>query len=263
MNNYKIKVNDEAESKEAQELFFELGFQWYKEDKGVFWETTSGFIFANGNTKILMGGVFMDADAYAPVTLPQLRDLVVLHRNDPKDGNYSLFISDSQGELNLYKTADDVFYVFSRQLKGWDKSRAVGINTEGLKAIPVTLEPVEQGLISGADALRALADGQLVQWMIGDVFQDVTDEWKIRAFSHPSFKFRLKPRTIKLELEIPAPFEPKVGEQYWFLSPRIECGYDWTRGIDDNQSLFISSFGCWRTEEEIKQVVTALRGIKG
>ena len=26
MDNYKIKVNDEAESKEAQELFFELGY---------------------------------------------------------------------------------------------------------------------------------------------------------------------------------------------------------------------------------------------
>ncbi|ELY5698279.1 hypothetical protein ACX0AN_002288 [Acinetobacter baumannii] len=32
MDNYKIKVKDEAESKEAQELFFELGFQWHKEE---------------------------------------------------------------------------------------------------------------------------------------------------------------------------------------------------------------------------------------
>ena len=28
MNNYKIKLNNEAESKEAQELFFELGYSW-------------------------------------------------------------------------------------------------------------------------------------------------------------------------------------------------------------------------------------------
>ncbi|WP_236489833.1 hypothetical protein, partial [Escherichia coli] len=28
MENYKIRVNNEAESKEAQELFFELGYSW-------------------------------------------------------------------------------------------------------------------------------------------------------------------------------------------------------------------------------------------
>lgn len=28
MDNYKIKVKDEAESKEAQELFEQLGFKW-------------------------------------------------------------------------------------------------------------------------------------------------------------------------------------------------------------------------------------------
>ena len=32
MDKYKIRVNDEAESKEAQELFFELGYRWI--DKG-------------------------------------------------------------------------------------------------------------------------------------------------------------------------------------------------------------------------------------
>lgn len=28
MKAYKIRVNNEAESKEAQELFFELGYEW-------------------------------------------------------------------------------------------------------------------------------------------------------------------------------------------------------------------------------------------
>lgn len=66
-------------------------------------------------------------------------------------------------------------------------------------------------MISGADALRALADGKEVQWATGDEFQDVTGQWEIREFSHPSFRFRIKPQTIKLELEIPAPYKAKIG----------------------------------------------------
>ncbi|WPE80225.1 hypothetical protein SB581_12205 [Acinetobacter baumannii] len=128
-------------------------------------------------------------------------------------------------------------------------------------------EPIqEQGLISGAEALIAIGKGERVQYSFDDdqYWQADIANLKITDFGSGHFQFRLKPRTIKLEIEIPAPFEPKEGEQYWFLSPRLECGYDWTRGIDDNQSLFITSFGCWRTEEEIKQVVAAWRGgIKG
>ncbi|MCW1490447.1 hypothetical protein OLN43_14420 [Acinetobacter baumannii] len=163
MDNYKIKVKDEAESKEAQELFFELGFQWHKEEKGVFWETTSGFIFANGNTKILFGGVFGDADTYTPITIPQLRDLVAQSK---------------------------------------------------LKA---------QGLISGADVPALLKNGQLVQCRVppngsfnGGEWKDINletdeEEFTLGDFINSRYEWRLKPQTIKLDLEIPAPCKVKIG----------------------------------------------------
>lgn len=200
MSNYKIKVNNEAESREAQELFFELGYKWCDGKRVQFcwmiylFVDEKGYITINGNDD----DHFLSSNE-KELTLPQLRDLVAQSKN-------------------------------------------------------------EQGLISGADALRALADGDQVQWMTGDVFQDVTDEWQIREFSHPSFKFRLKPRTIKLELEIPAPFEPKVGDIYYYINSSNLKGYGFTKFANDGDDECLTFYGAWRTEEEIEQVVSALRG---
>ncbi|EMI9071793.1 TPA: hypothetical protein ACJKZR_001401 [Acinetobacter baumannii] len=121
-------------------------------------------------------------------------------------------------------------------------------------------EEKDPALISGADALRALADGKDVQWATGDDFQDVTGQWEIREFSHPSFRFRLKPQTIKVELELPKPFEPKIGEEVWFIDDYSKCGY--SRSAEYGSDIY-SYFGWWSTEEEIKQVVEQLRKIRG
>lgn len=210
MKDYKIKVNDEAESKEAQDLFFELGYEWY--GCGAVYNSIGNYTFITAYPDEMTLRMGWGGDTKEETTLPQLRDLVVLHRNEPKDGNYSLFISDSQGELNLYKTSDDVFYVFSRQLKGWDKSRAVSVKTEGLKAIPVAVEPKEQGLISGADALRALADWEKVEyansslgciktnWLPVHPYQWSVSDIKDQASENNGgeCRFRLKPRTINI-----------------------------------------------------------------
>lgn len=199
MSNYKIRVNNEAESKEAQELFFELGYYWIT-GLGVK-NLDAKFLYVKNN-QITMGYCsdnFSDSGS-DELTISQLRDMVAEHRKP------------------------------------------------------------EQGLISGADALRALADGDQVQWMTGDVFQDVTDEWQIREFSHPSFKFRLKPRTIKLELEIPAPFEPKVGDIYYYINSSNLKGYGFTKFANDGDDECLTFYGAWRSESEIKKVVEALRG---
>ena len=115
-------------------------------------------------------------------------------------------------------------------------------------------------LISGKEALIALANGEEVQWATGDDFQDVTDEWQVREFLHPSFKFRLKPRTIKInEIKVPAPFEPKCGDMVWCLSELTPSGYEARTAYEPED--FFSNLGYWRTEEEIKQVVSALRSV--
>ena len=132
----------------------------------------------------------------------------------------------------------------------------------------------EQGLISGADALRALADGKEVEyWCEND--PSIQKRWTpIKALNEyrlsyfledkPRFEFRLKPRTIKLEIEIPAPFEPKEGETYWCFSTQTVLGYGHNVYESERADRRFVNTGAWRTEEEIKQVVAALRGgIKG
>lgn len=120
----------------------------------------------------------------------------------------------------------------------------------------------EGKLISGKEALIALANGEDVEcrayehnWINVD-----NKHHPLSLFFDDSFQFRLKPRTIKLSLEIPAPFEPKEGEKSYRLAPAIPCGYtEFYFGEDENEW----QFGAWRTEEEIKQVVAALRRALG
>ena len=122
----------------------------------------------------------------------------------------------------------------------------------------------ENGLISGKEALRALADGKEVEIKFND-----KDGWhninKKDAYSFEIFldpirtEFRLKPRTITLNIEIPAPFKPKEGDLYWHISPEYTNGYGESMYNDGNVDTW-QQFGAWSTEEEIKQVVAALRG---
>lgn len=119
-------------------------------------------------------------------------------------------------------------------------------------------------LISGADALRALANGVEVQCRNNITGTDWTNAkcLLVESFFNPTtmWSFRLKPHTITLNgIEVPAPFEPKVGEKYWFIADYTSYGYsDTQEGTGIN-----SSIGKWRTEDEIKQVVAALRQIFG
>lgn len=84
MENLKIKVNSEAESKEAQELFFELGYSWFK--KGYVEVKTPETIMSFENGALSTG--IRGSINHKEITLPELRDLVVLKRNDPKDATH-------------------------------------------------------------------------------------------------------------------------------------------------------------------------------
>ena len=115
-------------------------------------------------------------------------------------------------------------------------------------------------LISGKEALIALANGKTVE-----VKRIHDNEWQpaqifgVSVFTDSeTTSFRLKPRTIMLNgIEVPAPFEPKDGEKFWIISD------DYMSGYTSSNLIRGYSFGAWRTEEEIKQVVAALRQIFG
>lgn len=202
MNNYKIPVNNEAESREARDLFHDLGFSLdsSKYEKYVAWVV----VFEDGS------GSFYSSDTNLEecqeLTLPQLRDLAVKHRK-------------------------------------------------------------QNGLISGADALRALADGEDVLWKANS--ESIADAK--RFIEHPpylalaldpncDYQFWIKPRTISINgIEVPAPINRtlKKGEVVWILSNTYSSGYRQVQHKDLNDY----TFGAWASEEEIKQVAAALRKV--
>jgi len=203
-------VNDEAESKEAQELFEQLGFKWagvYPENGGWY-----SHLYAEKSTCCHLPIYVWNGlgDKFQELTLPQLRDLV------------------AQSKFK------------------------------------------QQGLISGADALRALADGKDVEyWCENDPSIQkrwtpikALNEYRLSYFleNKPRFEFRLKPRTITLSLEIPAPFEPKLGETYYFITTSNSQGFDFTEFDDSDGDKLYMQLGAYRSASDVSKAFEALRG---
>lgn len=131
---------------------------------------------------------------------------------------------------------------------------------------------VDEGkLISGKEALTKVTEG-IVQYKcdedpVADRWTTITgdfwDQYSLGIFLNEgtTWKFRLKPRTITINgIEVPAPFKPEDGDQFWHLYPSMGRGYNFTVSIDSDH---YQQFGAWRTEDEIKQVVAALRQVFG
>ena len=123
-------------------------------------------------------------------------------------------------------------------------------------------------LISGKEAWIKAVNGESVQYNLGMQWEDLTGRelnyWQGERFLNKdlNYKFRLKPRTIKLNgIEVAAPFEPKIGEYVYFISSDEVKGYAETTLVDTEMNWGFVQFGAWRTEEEIKQVVAALRKV--
>lgn len=130
---------------------------------------------------------------------------------------------------------------------------------------------VDEGkLISGKEALIALANGEKVEYvpsgMAGTKYwsdSEKTKNFTIHDFYSGYWVFRLKPRTITINgIEVPAPFLPDEGELFYHTSPEYEKGYAISTAHERNETTW-QQFGAWRTEEEIKQVVSALRQVFG
>lgn len=138
MENLKIRVNSEAESKEVQELFLELGFR-----KGN---------CHNNYPKLVVTDVY-DGDKYSSgahigthpqnkeITIQQLRDMVVLKRNDIKDATHTgTIFTDHRG----YLTSDGDKYYWNYCLKKWSKSVDVNFFKE-LKPIEKEMNILDTG----------------------------------------------------------------------------------------------------------------------
>ena len=122
-------------------------------------------------------------------------------------------------------------------------------------------------LISGKEALIALANGEAVQCKNKDLdnWHDVVDDCPISLLTTEKnrngfwFEFRLKPRTITINgIEVPAPFEPKEREECCYVSDDSIDGYHTIHYNSEKYSGLV--LGLYRPSE-IKQVVAALRSI--
>ena len=115
-------------------------------------------------------------------------------------------------------------------------------------------------LISGKEALIALANGEDVEFDAGIGTCHLAHKG-LTLHCFDSYKFRLKPRTIIINgIEVPAPFKPKVGSEYWHIQT-CRDGYSRSRFNNEYCDQHLVAYGAWRTEDEIKQVVEALRKV--
>lgn len=129
----------------------------------------------------------------------------------------------------------------------------------------------DNDLISGAEALRALADGVKPEEIEGKYSTGLETyflsmDGKVDVFlKYLNEKlFRLKPQTVKVEIELPKPFEPKEGDECFILDQESDDGfYRFVYGENSGFHKKLIQFGVWRNEKEIKQVVEQLRKIKG
>ncbi|EXE01436.1 hypothetical protein HN281_09550 [Acinetobacter baumannii] len=256
MDNYKIKVKDEASADEARDLFKKIGYQ----PDNSSYEPYVGWVavFEDGSGSFYRHN--MNLDECVEITIAQLRDLVVLKRNDVKDATHR----DKQ-QNSIYLTSDKVIYYWQGE---WCKS-AINKSNDYENYIANSLTPIAQpqdpALISGAEAKLAWANGVDIQ--IKNVncvnWYDLDEsKYNLDIFDNVRVDFRLKPQTIKLELELPKPFEPEEDCHVYILDDGKTDGYRrYSYEVHgDKGNTFI---GIWRTEEEIKQVVEQLRKIRG
>ncbi|EXB85564.1 hypothetical protein J542_0543 [Acinetobacter baumannii 299505] len=252
MDNYKIKVKDEASADEARDLFKKLGYhpdnssyEPYVEWVAVFEDGSGSFYRHN-----------MNLNECVEITIAQLRDLVVLKRNDVKDATHE----DQYGDKWLY--LDERHYVYLNDQ--WDLPIGEFLERYELKPI-LPVKNQDPALFSIDDVWKAFWKNQKVQYSFDDDnhWQDDIESLKIEDIKSGHYQFRLKPQTIKVELELPKPFEPKEGDIYWFISPFYSTGYDHCTFANDSSDKLHVQYGAYRSEDDVKKAVEQLRKIRG
>ena len=118
-------------------------------------------------------------------------------------------------------------------------------------------------LISGKEAKLAWANGKKMQisnTIVGEDFYDIDDSnTTLNIFDLDFYQFRLKPRTITINgIEVPACGVDYKPHTFMFVLNSLEpCEYS---KIILDESDEIPPYW-WSTEDEIKQVVAALKKI--
>lgn len=120
--NYKVRVQNEAESKEAQELFFELGYKWPNgkvENLKINEYPTIIRSHTPGSMTWSLGSERYYKE-HKEITLPELRDLVVLKRNSVWDYTHG-----SSSGSKFYHCCNGDVYVFNDGSWVFDHTKAL------------------------------------------------------------------------------------------------------------------------------------------
>lgn len=131
----------------------------------------------------------------------------------------------------------------------------------------------DPALISG-DVALANVHKHIVQYLHDDepygrwttITDNLWSQYHLGMFLDPDtkFKFRFKPQTIKVELELPKPFEPRDGDECFIVDSEQEDGfYRFTYSEDSGFHQNFIQFGAYRTEDDVKKAVEQLRKIRG
>ena len=120
----------------------------------------------------------------------------------------------------------------------------------------------EGKLISGKEAKLAWANNKEVEYMPLNKWNLLGGSTPLSIFDRDDVKFRLKPRTITINgIEVPAPAEDEDyhHQGIWILNSLEPKEYSYVvLDITDELPRY-----WWRTEEEIKQVISGLRQVFG
>lgn len=116
-------------------------------------------------------------------------------------------------------------------------------------------------LISGKEALIALANGEGLQQNVDGEWVDIRRDISWRAILGEQYKLRLKPRTITINgIEVPCCGKDyQYGDAMYILNSLEPEEYSLV--VLDKADEVPAYW--WKSEDEIKQVIAALRNIFG
>lgn len=113
-------------------------------------------------------------------------------------------------------------------------STGASLSYSNVACAPIQMSELEEivknwsnDLISGQEAKIAWAYGEDIEYNCAGKWTPLHEHNSLNIFDRNGVIFRRKPTTVKLEIEVPAPFEPKYKEKYWFVNTCDEKGYSW------------------------------------
>ena len=156
--NYKVKVGSEAESKEVQGLLFKLGYVWdWNGEANIELFNFNPITLNFYNDMTLTQGSFLNED-HKEITIPQLKDMVVLKRNDVGYATHG-----NLGGQKGYLTCENVEYFWNYFDKKWNKISLTFIS-QGLK--PITKKPAMKEFLDPANDYKFIVtDKPFFDWI--------------------------------------------------------------------------------------------------